>query len=372
MVGVCLARLAAAEEQFGGRIWDFTANGASDLRIDAPSLGQKRDVYAYTPPGFDWNGTVRYPLLIWLHGARGDERDFLTTIAPTLDRAIRRGECPPVVAVAPDGSLEGQFPVRDLRDGGTGSWFVNSSRGRFADYITQDVVAWAERRFPIQSGRDSRILSGWSMGGFAAFNLGIKHRDQFRAAAGISPPLNMRYVDLDNNYQADFQPGRWALRSSFWATDEVLATFNVRAPVLGVFRRHVNVPITAELWFGPVWGLGREGVEFVSRENPVELIGRTKLRPGELDMFVAYSKSDPLNIDAQVESFTWLARESRIPITVVPSEFGGHDDDYLRSALPKTIEWVGTRLKPDATTSTEHGPRRQSFTTNIRTSNENR
>lgn len=335
---------ADANAQFGGRIWDFTNNGAGDYRVFSPSLGQKRDVYVYTPPGFDWNDKKRYPLLIWLHGYLGDERDFVITVAPYLDAAIRRGECPPLICMAPDGSIEGDFPRNDLENLPTGSWFVNSRRGRFEDYLMKDLWEWVHRRFPIREGRDAHAIAGWSMGGFAAYNLALKHRDRFAIVAAVSPPLNMRYVDLNNRYMSDFRPGNWGLRRSFSNPDEVLAYFPVVYPVLGI-PVQTEIPITVEMWFGPVWGLGREGAEFVSRESPLEIMARNPIRPGELDMYVAYAKDDPLNIDAQVESFVWWCRESGIPIDVVAVPYGGHTTEFLESQLPGLFRWIGERLR---------------------------
>src|SRR5438309_2333564 len=56
--------------QLAGRVDDYTANHGQDNRLWAASLGQKRDVYVYVPPGYD--AAKRYPLVIWLHGLAQD------------------------------------------------------------------------------------------------------------------------------------------------------------------------------------------------------------------------------------------------------------------------------------------------------------
>ncbi len=341
---LCVAEPDVTHAQFAGRVWDFTNNSGRDYRVFSPSLGQKRDVYVYTPPGFRWNGQEKYPLLIWLHGYLGDERDFLDTVVPYLDAAIRRGECPPLICMAPDGSIEGDFPRYDLENLPTGSWFVNSRRGRFQDYLVKDLWEWVHRRFPIREGRDAHAIAGWSMGGFAAYNIALKHRDRFAIVAGISPPVNMRYVDLHNNYMADFDPNNWGLRQTFNDPDEVLAYFPVVYPVLGL-PVQTELPITVEMWFGPVWGLGREGARFVAQESPLELLAKNPVRPGELDMYIAYAKDDPLNIDAQVESFVWWCRQSSIPVDVKAVPYGGHTTEFLQSQLPDLFRWIGQRLR---------------------------
>jgi S-formylglutathione hydrolase FrmB len=341
---LCPIGVVKAQERFGGRVWDFTRNSGRDYRFFSPSLNQKRDVYVYTPPGFQWRTTRRYPLMIWLHGYMGDERDFLLTVVPYLDHAIRTGRCPALIAVAPDGSIEGDFPRDDPYQGGTGSWFVNSRQGRFEDYVMKDLWDWVHQRLPVVTDPKGHVVAGWSMGGFAAFNYALKYRDRIKIVAAVSPPVNMRYVGLNGTYDVDFRPGGWGLRRSFWNPNEVLVYFPVRYSVLGI-PAMAQVPITAELWFGPVWGLGTEGAEFVGRESPLEILAQKPIRPGELAMYIAYAKDDPLNIDAQVESFVWYCRESKIPVDVVAGPYGGHTTEFLESQLPGLFRWVGDRLR---------------------------
>src|SRR5258708_37578964 len=61
--------------RLAGHVDDYTTNHGPDNRIESPSLGQKRDIYVYVPPGYD--PAKRYPLMIWLHGLSQDEQSFL-------------------------------------------------------------------------------------------------------------------------------------------------------------------------------------------------------------------------------------------------------------------------------------------------------
>src|SRR5437867_2365068 len=121
--------------QLRGTLLDFTRNSGCDRRIYSPSLCECRDLYVYLPPGYDPQGS--YPLLIWLHSYTNDEREFAKDVVQLIDRAIACGQLPPLVVAAPDGSLTGNSHYVPL-----GSWYVNSSRGRFADYITEDVLTF--------------------------------------------------------------------------------------------------------------------------------------------------------------------------------------------------------------------------------------
>src|SRR5207248_2015338 len=124
------------------------------------SMFQRRDVYVYVPPGYD--PKLRYPLMIWLHGFCQDEQSFLHHVAPEIDAAICAGKLPPLLVVAPDGSMRGE-PIA----GSFGSFFLNSDAGAFEDFVLQDVWDFMCNHYPIRSERDAHILAGVSMGGFA-------------------------------------------------------------------------------------------------------------------------------------------------------------------------------------------------------------
>ncbi len=177
-----------------GRIVDHTNNHGQDHRIWSRSLHQWRDLYVYLPPGFDPH--ERYPIVFYLHPFAFDERTFLRLV-PFIDEAIASGKLPPLIVAAPDGSLDGQGCLER-----PGSFFLNTGAGPYEDFLMQDVWDFVCKHYPIRPERNAHVLAGISMGGFAAFNQGIRHRNAFGIVAGIHPPLNLRWADVDGNPRA--------------------------------------------------------------------------------------------------------------------------------------------------------------------------
>jgi Putative esterase len=110
-----IGELDRLNRTLAGQVLDFTDNHGRDRRFDSPALGEKKGVYVYLPPGYD--GVKKFPVMLWLHGANQDEKNFLT-LAPHFDAAVRSGALPPLVIVAPDGSLRKRLSL--VR---TGSFF---------------------------------------------------------------------------------------------------------------------------------------------------------------------------------------------------------------------------------------------------------
>jgi S-formylglutathione hydrolase FrmB len=320
--------LLLLNRKLAGKVLDHTSNHGRDNRIGSAALGQRRDLYVYLPPGFDPH--QRYPVLIYLHGFGQDEQSFLHSIVPELDRAVAAGRLPPLIAAAPDGSLNGE-PCRCVG----GSFFLNAKPGRYADYVVQDVWGFLLENYPIRPEREAHVLAGISMGGFGAYNLGIKHRDTFAVAAGICPPLNLRWVGKDGNYQANFDPDNWGWRTEVGRGREVLGRF------LGG-----TVKVRLRDLLEPVFGLEPAAIDEISRENPIELIDRLGLREGELAMYVGYNGQDQYNIDAQVESFLYLARSRGLSVTVAYDRAGKHLMPDMVKHLPGLFDWLGPRLAP--------------------------
>src|SRR5262249_40442762 len=96
----------------------------------------------------------------------------------------------------------------------------------------------------------------------------------------------------------------------------------------------------------PLFGTGPEALEAISRENPIEMIDRLDLQDGVLDMYVAYGGKDEFNLDAQVESFLYRAKERGLGITVAYDPKGRHDAATAKRFFPGIVEWLGPRLAP--------------------------
>jgi S-formylglutathione hydrolase FrmB len=315
-----------------GQVLDFTNNHGRDHRIWSEALQQKRDLYVYLPPKFD--PKQHYPVIFWLHGFAQDEHAFVEYIAEPLDRAMASGELPPAIVVAPDGSLSGRAGATFLSPG---SFFLNSKAGNFEDYLMHDVWDFVFARFPIRPEREAHVMTGVSMGGGAAFHTAIKHADRVGVVAGFAPPLNTRWVDCNGRYLSDFDPTCWGWRTDFSRGREVVGRF------YGV------VAIRLKRVFDPLFDRRDPAVvEQVSAANPIEMLVRYDIKPGELQMCVAYGGEDQFNIDAQVESFLYVAKERGLCVHVCYDPAGKHDAETAQRLFPCVQKWLATRLKPYA------------------------
>ncbi len=321
-------RLERINRKLHGTIVDYTHNHGADRRIWSQALGQKRDMYVYLPPGFNWNQS--YPLLIWLHGFGQDEHTFADTVAPRIDQAIACGKLPPLIIASPDGSIDGHPCMLT-----PGSFFINSAAGRFEDFIVQDVWNFLIQSYPIRPEREAHVFAGVSMGGGAAYNLAIKYRDRFATAIGIFPPLNNRWIDCHGRYMGNFDPNCWGWRTDFSRRNEVIGRFY---GVVTIRLKRITDPLYGKRVV--------PSVEEVARENPIEMLAAYNVQPGDLAMFIGYGGKDQFNIDAQVESFLFVAQERGLPVAVTYFPHGKHNYRTAFKIVPDLFDFLAERLAP--------------------------
>ncbi len=133
----------------------------------------------------------RYPVLYLLHGAYGSYRDWPERTG-LVDFAAGR----PFLVVCPDG---GEF-----------GWYADtSSGGAIETFLTQELIADVDSRFPTLARREGRAIAGLSMGGHGALSLAARHPDLFCSASSMSGILA-----LENH------PGKWHLDERFGPYDE--------------------------------------------------------------------------------------------------------------------------------------------------------
>jgi phospholipase/carboxylesterase len=114
-----------------------------------------------------------YPLVIWLHGAQGNERQ-LRAVMPLVSMRNYVAFAPR--GTAADGSVEGAF-----------SWKQSAAHIEEAERRVLECIAAAERRFHIHAQRV--FLAGYGCGGTMAVRLAWNRPDRFTGAATIGGPL---------------------------------------------------------------------------------------------------------------------------------------------------------------------------------------
>lgn len=323
--------LRLANRLTAGTIVDYTHNHdhGRDRRMVSPILGMPRDLYVYLPPGY--TPSRSYPLILYFHMGYVDEHTFLSAQILHLDRLIRKGQIPPVIVAAPDGTYGGENAT-DAEH----SLYVNGLGGRVEDHIMGEVIPFLMSRYAIRPEREAHAILGVSAGGFGAMSLAIRRRDFFGAVATLAAPLNLRYTSVGpRDYRENFDPVtfRWSTR---YDPDQVVGIFR-----LGLTRT------TASKYIRPVFGDDPGVVERIATVNPADLLFTSGIRPGELAMYVHFPARDNYNFDAQNESFAWLARGLGHPVEVERDQLTKrHNLAYFDTNHSPAYRWLGRNLLP--------------------------
>jgi len=137
-----------------GRVESFT--------IDDHQYNRKRKVWVYTPPGYAQSRAEPYHLLISFDG------DSYVTDIPTptiLDNLLAARKIYPTVQVMIDDSED---RLGDL-----------ANRQKFADFLSKDLLPWAQKNFKVTTKAGETTLCGYSAGGLAAAYVAFRYPNQF-------------------------------------------------------------------------------------------------------------------------------------------------------------------------------------------------
>ena len=144
---------------------------------ESKSLKTLRRLTVYTPPGYDADTQVRYPVLYLFHGANADETAWtrLGHVNLILDNLLASRRAKPFVVVMPFGY--GVPPGTQGND-------VAFSRD-----LTEDVIPFVQSRYRVSTDRAQRAIFGLSMGGGQSLSIGLSHLDLFSYIGGFSSGL---------------------------------------------------------------------------------------------------------------------------------------------------------------------------------------
>lgn len=136
----------------------------ASVNFYSPALGRQADYLVYLPTRYD--PRRRYPVYYLLHGAPGRPQNFvkIAGVDVALDTLISQRRVPPMIIVMPDGRINGSM----FSD----SEWANAGKGNFESYVL-DVVRDVDSRFPTHAVRTSRVIAGYSEGGYGAANIAL-------------------------------------------------------------------------------------------------------------------------------------------------------------------------------------------------------
>ena len=150
-------------------------------------VGDHRDFYVYTPPGYDPNASTLYPVLYLCHGFSDDASGW-TAVGKAnyiLDTLIAQSKAKPMVIVMALG-----YGAPEILQTGTGGFRSPALRQRnvdnFRNALIDEVMPRVERMYKVSANRESRAIAGLSMGGAESLLTGLNRLDLFSYVGSFS------------------------------------------------------------------------------------------------------------------------------------------------------------------------------------------
>ena len=160
-----------------------------------------RHIFVYTPPDYETNTSIRYPVLYLQHGGGEDERVWIEMGRTNLilDNLIAEGKIKPFIVVMETSAVGPQFPMGP-RPAAPAAGAVApgaqrpaaaapgapsaGTRPRFsfdtyAKLMINDMVPWVDKNFRTEPDQAHRAMSGLSMGAMCTKSVTLAHLDMF-------------------------------------------------------------------------------------------------------------------------------------------------------------------------------------------------
>jgi enterochelin esterase family protein len=161
-------------------------------------VGEARDFWVYTPPGYDPAAETTYPVLYLLHGVM-EVASAWNTVGQAnviLDNLIADNKTRPMVIVMPLG-----YGFANVPDG-MGQQFAGLATQKklieaFSRCLLDEVIPEVEKTYRVQKDREGRAVAGVSMGGTQALYIGLNHPDCFAWVGSFSGALIMMSPPFD-------------------------------------------------------------------------------------------------------------------------------------------------------------------------------
>jgi len=141
-----------------------------------------RRCFVYTPPGYEANTSVRFPVLYLQHGSFEDETGWPCQGKANLilDNLIAEKKATPMIIVMDNG-----YAYKPLDKAAIGRPAMV-----FEEVMMQEIIPMIDARFRTVSHRESRAIAGLSMGANQTMRIAMNNLGQFAYYGGFSGTSN--------------------------------------------------------------------------------------------------------------------------------------------------------------------------------------
>jgi enterochelin esterase-like enzyme len=247
--------------------------------------------YSVCLPTCYFNSKKSYPVVYLLHGLGDDESSWLEygNICQVSDKEVKSGNAVPMIFIMPQGFR---------------NYYVNDYAGTFLyqDMFVNELVPLIDSLYRTIPDKQHRATIGFSMGGFGALILPLKHPEMF----SVCVPLSIS-VRTDEQYEKE---------DAFEWNDQ---------------------------WGRLFGGVGKNGperiTEFYRNNSPFHIIETADLgKYKDLKIFIV-NGDDENTLCRSNEELHILMRNISFPHEFRVRD-GGHEFDFWRQALPDGLHFI--------------------------------
>ena len=287
------------------------------------SLGITKEYQVYLPPSYGSEPARRYPVAYYLHGATGDESNWVALghIDRVMDSLVAAGGAE-MILVMPDGD-DGWYTTWNT----LGTWADcrrDSTRKEpaskycvpwphYDDYIARDLVAHVDSNYSTIADSAHRAIAGLSMGGYGAVTLALQYPDVFTAAAshsGVVAPLLADYSGFE-------QPPRY---------HRVVDSVRVTSPRVWQHLRPI---------------FGADSIGWRARDPVTMAQKRARSEEPIPPIYLDVGADDPYANHSRALAYELTTLGADVMYKEWP---GRHDWTYWRGHVAESLAWLGTRL----------------------------
>lgn len=270
----------------------FSSHARAQGRIDCSSMPSKilqRPVRycALLPPSYLSAPKKNYPVLYFLHGLGQNEQALMLGGGWGLIEDLRR-----------HGTI-GDFLIVAVE--GRGSFFINSADGRqrYSDFFLGEFLPRVETQFRVLRGRQTRGITGLSMGGYGALRFAFSHPELFGSVSVQSAALITQ------------------------SPKQMTAELEHAGPLANLLGDVFGNPINVVHW---------------NQNSPFILASRNQGRIKMMAIYINCGQQDDFGFEVGASKLHQQLLAEGVPHTfrLYP---GGHRPDYFLSHLGETIEF---------------------------------